>query len=74
MQLWEGLATPGVRILLFLPVLGMLPTSGAMTAELEVFRADSLAGPMRELKNAFQANRARIPVNLTTGVSCQLAE
>jgi molybdate transport system substrate-binding protein len=39
-----------------------------------VFHADSLAGPMRELKKAFEAKNKDATVNLTSGVSKQLAE
>jgi len=39
-----------------------------------VFHADSLAGPMRELKRAFEAQRAGVTIRLTSGVSRQLAE
>ena len=44
-----------------------------MASELEVFHADSLAGPMRELKKAFEAKQPGVTLNLTSGVSRQLA-
>jgi molybdate transport system substrate-binding protein len=43
-------------------------------AELVVFHADSLAGPMRELKAAFESQHAGTTLALTSGVSKQLAE
>jgi molybdate transport system substrate-binding protein len=45
----------------------------AMAAPLEVFHADSLAGPMRELKRAFEAQHSGVTINLTPGVSRELA-
>ena len=55
-------------------VLGTLPAGGTMAGTVEVFHADSLAGPMRELKKAFEAKNAGVTINLTSGVSKQLAE
>jgi molybdate transport system substrate-binding protein len=49
----------------------MLPDARAVT--LEVFHADSLAGPMRELKRAFETNYPGVTLNLTSGVSRDLA-
>jgi molybdate transport system substrate-binding protein len=46
----------------------------AFAVDLEVFHADSLAGPMRDLKTAFEAKHPGITLNLTSGVSRQLAE
>jgi molybdate transport system substrate-binding protein len=46
----------------------------APAASLEVFHADSLAGPMRELKKAFEGKHPGVTLNLTSGVSRQLAE
>jgi molybdate transport system substrate-binding protein len=63
-----------VRVLLLLAGLWVCPLTGANAAELEVFHADSLAGPMRELKSAFQAQHPGLNINLTAGVSKQLAE
>ena len=73
-QLLAGFASRSVRFLLLLPLLSTLMTFGAIAAELEVFHADSLAGPMRELKGAFQAKHPGVALNLTSGVSRQLAE
>jgi molybdate transport system substrate-binding protein len=53
---------------------GVLPATVAMAGAVEVFHADSLAGPMRELKKAFEAKNKDATVNLTSGVSKQLAE
>jgi molybdate transport system substrate-binding protein len=51
--------------------LSILP---ALAVELEVFHADSLAGPMRELKGAYEAKHPGVTLKLTSGVSKQLAE
>ena len=45
-----------------------------MAATIEVFHADSLAGPMKALKAAFEAGNPGTTVNLTTGRSQELAE
>ena len=52
-------------------VLSMAP---ADAVELEVFHADSLAAPMRELKSAYEAKQPGVTLKLTSGVSKQLAE
>ncbi|MFA5912220.1 MAG: substrate-binding domain-containing protein [Burkholderiales bacterium] len=44
-----------------------------MTTELNVFHADSLAGPMRALKQGFEAKHAGISLTLISGVSRDLA-
>ena len=57
--------------------LGLLATCSpgeATAASLEVFHADSLAGPMAELKKAFEGKTPGVTINLTSGVSRQLAE
>ncbi len=41
---------------------------------IEVFHADSLAGPMGQFKKAFEAKNAGITVNLTSGRSKELVE
>lgn len=41
---------------------------------IEVFHADSLAGPMAQLKKAFEARNANIKVNLTSGRSKELSD
>jgi len=46
----------------------------ALAVELEVFHANSLAGPMRELKSAYEAKHPGVTLKLTSGVSKQLAE
>jgi molybdate transport system substrate-binding protein len=46
----------------------------AWAADVVVFHADSLAGPMAQLKRAFEAQRAGTNVVLTAGVSRALAE
>src|SRR5664279_4441172 len=63
--LLRGLACMGLLTMF------MLPDARAVT--LEVFHADSLAGPMRELKRAFETNHPGVTLNLTSGVSRDLA-
>lgn len=46
----------------------------AAAADLVVFHADSLAGPMKALKAAFEAKHAGANLKLESGVSKQLAE
>jgi molybdate transport system substrate-binding protein len=41
---------------------------------MEAWHADSLAGPMKELKKVFEANHPGIQVNLTSGRSKELSE
>jgi len=41
---------------------------------LEIFHADSLGGPMSELKKAFEAKNPEVTINLTSGRSKELAE
>jgi len=74
MQLLKDCVARSARVLLLLVVLSAFPTTGAIAAELEVFHADSLAGPMRELKKAFEAKHPGVTINLTSGVSRRLAE
>jgi len=55
-------------------LLAVLTAGSAMAGPVEVFHADSLAGPIRELKKAFEAKYKDVTINLTSGVSKQLAE
>ena len=55
-------------------ILGVFPVGWATAASLEVFPADLLAGPMQELKKAFEGKNQGVTLNLTSGVSRQLAE
>jgi molybdate transport system substrate-binding protein len=57
-----------------LGALCVLMAGGAAAGTVEVFHADSLAGPMRELKKAFEAKTAGVTINFTPGTSKQLAE
>ena len=57
-----------------LGLLGVFPIGRATASSLEVFHADSLAGPMQELKKAFEVKHQGVTINLTSGVSRQLAE
>lgn len=63
----------GGRFLSRLTLLSVLLGTGAMASDLNVFHADSLAGPMRALKKAFEAKHAGVTLNLTSGVSRDLA-
>jgi molybdate transport system substrate-binding protein len=54
-------------------VLSALPITGATASELEIFHADSLAGPMSAIKKAFEAKHPELNIKLTSGVSRQLA-
>jgi molybdate transport system substrate-binding protein len=73
MQLLKHWTLGGARVLFPLAVMSVLPATGAIASELEVFHADSLAGPMREIKKAFEAKLPGVSVNLTSGVSRLLA-
>lgn len=56
-------------------VLGFVFAGGTvMAAQIEVFHADSLAGPMKALKAAFEARSPGDTVKLTSGRSQELAE
>jgi molybdate transport system substrate-binding protein len=61
-------------LVVWFAVLGILSATSAMAGVVEVFHADSLAGPMRELKKAFEEKNKDVTINLTSGVSKQLAE
>lgn len=63
----------GGRFLSRLTLLSVLPVSCALASDVNVFHADSLAGPMRALKKAFEAKHAGVTLNLTSGVSRDLA-
>lgn len=56
----------------FVLLMTMSMTS-AIAADLDVLHADSLAGPMRALKAAFEAKHAGVNLKLTSGVSRDLA-
>jgi molybdate transport system substrate-binding protein len=60
-----------VKILV--PLLTLFAIANAAAAPLEVFHADSLAGPMREVKKAFETRHPDVTVALTPGVSRDLA-
>ncbi len=61
------------RLLTVVLALGL--TAGVVSAaDVQVFHADSLTGPMLEVKKAFEAKRPGANVVLTSGVSRQLAE
>jgi len=54
-------------------LLTAISSAPAMADPIEVFHADSLAGPMREVKKAFEARHANVTIALTSGVSRDLA-
>jgi molybdate transport system substrate-binding protein len=54
-------------------LLAVLSISAANAADIEVLHADSLAGPMRALKAAFEAKNSGVTLKLTAGVSRDLA-
>jgi molybdate transport system substrate-binding protein len=60
------------RLLLRIVAMTLLPAT-AIAADIDVFHADSLAGPMREIKHAFEARNAGVNLRLTSGVSRDLA-
>lgn len=49
-------------------------TGSAMAATLEVFHADSLAGPLTQIKQAYEAKHSGTTIALTGGTSRQLAD
>lgn len=53
---------------------GMLAVVPAHAGTIDVFHADSLAGPMKALKAAFEAGHPGVTVNLISGRSQELAE
>ena len=55
-------------------ILGVFHVSWATAASLEMFHADSLAGPMQQLKKAFEGKNPGVTINLTASTSKQLAE
>jgi len=65
---------PGWPAKLALGLLAFLFAGSAVAGTIEVFHADSLAGPMGQLKKAFESRNKGVTVNLTTGVSRQLAD
>ena len=60
------------RLLLRIVAMTLLPAI-ATASDLDVFHADSLAGPMREIKLAFEGRNAGVNLRLTSGVSRDLA-
>lgn len=53
--------------------LASAPLDAAAAGDVDVFHADSLAGPMRALKAAYEAARPGVTLRLTAGVSRELA-
>jgi molybdate transport system substrate-binding protein len=54
--------------------LALISANGTMAGVIEVFHADSLGGPMAELKKAFEAKHSGAAIVLTSGTSRQLAD
>jgi ABC-type molybdate transport system substrate-binding protein len=54
--------------------IGVVFVTSARAVVVEIFHADSLAGPMRELKKAVEGKNMDVTINLAAGVSKQLAE
>jgi molybdenum ABC transporter molybdate-binding protein len=54
--------------------MSMFSADAATAGVIEVFHADSLAGPMSALKQAFEASNKGVTLNLTSGVSRDLAD
>jgi len=52
----------------------MMSVNGGVAGVIEVFHADSLAGPMAGIKKAFEAKHSGVTLNLTPGTSRQLAD
>src|SRR5665811_436431 len=53
---------------------GILTAGNIGACVIEVFHADSLAGPMSKLKNHYEAKNKGASINLSSGTSKQLAE
>lgn len=64
----------GIILLWAVGLLDGFPIGRASAADLEVFHADSLAGPMIALKKSFEGRHPGVTIRLTAGVSKQLAE
>src|ERR1041385_6000427 len=60
-------------IIASLALLLALPLTAAYAVTIEVFHADSLGGPMRELKRVYEGQHPGLTLNLVSGVSRQLA-
>jgi molybdate transport system substrate-binding protein len=58
----------------WLALLSALPASQTRADAVEVLHADSLAGPMKALKKTFEEKNKGVTINLTPGISKQLAE
>ena len=69
-----GSLVRAVRMICRTGALGILFGSSAMAGVVEVFHADSLAGPMSQLKKAFETKNPTVTINLTASTSRQLAD
>ncbi|MBX9710800.1 MAG: molybdate ABC transporter substrate-binding protein [Xanthobacteraceae bacterium] len=59
---------------ILLALFSSLSATGTMAGAIEVFHADSLAGPLKAMKKAFEEKNKDVTINLTPGTSKQLAE
>jgi ABC-type molybdate transport system substrate-binding protein len=69
-----GSLVRAARMICLSGAVGILFGSNAMAGVIEVFHADSLAGPMSGLKKAFEAKHQSVTINLTPSTSRQLAD
>jgi molybdate transport system substrate-binding protein len=69
-----ALLVRAARMICLSGAVSILVGSNAMAGVIEVFHADSLAGPMSQLKKVFEAKNKGVTINLTSGVSKELAE
>src|SRR5690348_11243483 len=60
--------------LAILAVASIFTTNAVMAASIEVFHADSLAGPLAQIKQAYEVERPGTTIALTGGTSRQLAD
>lgn len=63
-----------LRMICLAGAVGILFGNNAIAGVIEVFHADSLGGPMSQLKKAFEAKHQGVTINLTPSTSRQLAD
>jgi len=73
-RIGKVLLVGAMRLFCLAGALGILFSGNVMAGIVEIFHADSLAGPMSELKKAFEAKNQGVTINLTSGVSRTLAD
>jgi ABC-type molybdate transport system substrate-binding protein len=67
----SGMFIPMIAVVLGCGMVATRPDAGG---PIDVFHADSLAGPMKAVKTAFEAKNPGVTVNLVSGRSQELAE